>query len=257
MSISGFDSISTTLSTAFTVDWDVKQGSYSGFELNAAPWTQVGMVSGVSNPVSGAPSNATFPQAIYLRGLYGIAMRYVGITARYVTLTALTTMNSDLSLTAGSASLSTAGPFTGTNLNTPRGGVARSTTARTTSRVRPATASSRRVARARWAFRTWPNAPQLGTPLNVTINNLPLSAAIMLTGFSRTNSPFGPLPLDLTPFGAPGCVGYVSPDASLFVFGSGNTANWASRSRTIRASAACRCTTRRSPSIRASTASVA
>jgi PKD repeat protein len=68
--------------------------------------------------------------------------------------------------------------------------------------------------------------PTLGTALAVTVNNLPLSLAIMMTGFSNTASPFGPLPLDLTGFGAPGCQGRVSPDATLFMFGAGNSAVW-------------------------------
>ncbi|MBL8724053.1 MAG: PKD domain-containing protein [Planctomycetes bacterium] len=68
--------------------------------------------------------------------------------------------------------------------------------------------------------------PALGTTMTVTLNNLPQSAALLLTGFSRTASPFGPLPLNLAPYGAPGCTGRVSPDASLFLFGAGNTVTW-------------------------------
>lgn len=69
--------------------------------------------------------------------------------------------------------------------------------------------------------------PTLGSTLNVSINNLPLSAAIMLTGFSRTASAFGPLPLNAAAFGAPGCTLRSSTEISLFVLGTGNTANWA------------------------------
>jgi hypothetical protein len=68
--------------------------------------------------------------------------------------------------------------------------------------------------------------PGLGSTLNVSINNLPLSAAIMLTGFSRTASAFGPLPLNTAAFGAPGCSLRSSTEISLFVLGTGNTANW-------------------------------
>ena len=68
--------------------------------------------------------------------------------------------------------------------------------------------------------------PQLGQPLTVTMNNLPLSSAIMMTGFSRTSSVFGPLPFSLAGLGAAGCSGLVSPDATLFLVGAGNSAAW-------------------------------
>ncbi|MCC7062548.1 MAG: PKD domain-containing protein [Planctomycetes bacterium] len=68
--------------------------------------------------------------------------------------------------------------------------------------------------------------PQLGTSLGVTADHLPASAAIVLTGFSRTTSVFGPLPHNLAPYGAPGCWGMVSSEATQFVFGSNNTASW-------------------------------
>lgn len=70
------------------------------------------------------------------------------------------------------------------------------------------------------------NRPQLGAQLNVNLNNLPQSLAIMMTGFSRTTSLFGALPLSLASFGAPGCFGRVSPDATLFLLGAANAATW-------------------------------
>lgn len=69
--------------------------------------------------------------------------------------------------------------------------------------------------------------PTLGSTLSVTVNNLPLSAAIMLLGFSKTMSGLGALPLDLGSFGAPGCNLRVSADASLLILGTGNQASWA------------------------------
>ncbi|MCC7066580.1 MAG: hypothetical protein IT456_27550, partial [Planctomycetes bacterium] len=68
--------------------------------------------------------------------------------------------------------------------------------------------------------------PVIGTTMNVTLNNLPSSAAILLTGFSNTASVFGPLPLSTTPYGAPGCFARVSTDASRFLFGASNSAVW-------------------------------
>lgn len=70
------------------------------------------------------------------------------------------------------------------------------------------------------------NRPQLGTNLTVNLNNLPMSAAIMMTGFSKTGSVFGPLPLDMAAFGAPGCFARVSSDANLFLIGAANAATW-------------------------------
>lgn len=67
--------------------------------------------------------------------------------------------------------------------------------------------------------------PRLGTLASITFGNLPApSAVIALIGFSNTMSGFGPLPLDLTSFGASGCFARVSADATVFVLGSGGAA---------------------------------
>ncbi|MBM4062829.1 MAG: PKD domain-containing protein [Planctomycetes bacterium] len=226
VNITGLDSISSTVSSPFTVDWYLKLGTYAGFELNPAPWTYVATASGTTNPVANQPSFASFPQPLYLpQGSYGVAMRYITAYPRYVTLPALTTWsNGDLSLTAGSASLSTAGPFTGTNLNSPRGwsgtlyyGTHNVTGSAGYGFFAPGCAGSLGVAH----FSA--NLPQIGSTLNVTVNNLPQSLAIMMVGFSNT----GPLlPYDLTPHGAPGCFVRVSPDVTVLLIGAGNTAVW-------------------------------
>ncbi len=68
--------------------------------------------------------------------------------------------------------------------------------------------------------------PTLGSTLSVTYDNLPLSVVISVLGFSNTVSSFGPLPLDLGAFGAPGCPARVSADSSTLLIGAGNTANY-------------------------------
>jgi len=69
--------------------------------------------------------------------------------------------------------------------------------------------------------------PRLGATSTITFGNLPASSlAIALIGFSNTASSFGPLPIDLVGFGAPGCFGRVSADATRFLLGSSGSASF-------------------------------
>lgn len=68
--------------------------------------------------------------------------------------------------------------------------------------------------------------PILGQTLTVQANNLPQNAGVMLLGFSRTTSVFGPLPLNLAIVGAPGCFGRVSTEGQFLLIGAGNQATF-------------------------------
>jgi len=69
--------------------------------------------------------------------------------------------------------------------------------------------------------------PRIGQTMTVDLVNLPAQVAVMMVGLSNTNSAFGPLPLDLTTFGMPGCLGRVSPDVTVLVTGSPATFSFA------------------------------
>lgn len=59
------------------------------------------------------------------------------------------------------------------------------------------------------------------------IDNLPLNAVVHVLGFGNQTSLLGPLPLELTPYGAPGCNLRVRPDSTIFLLGTQNSALFA------------------------------
>ncbi len=68
--------------------------------------------------------------------------------------------------------------------------------------------------------------PRLGTTAIITFGNLPpASIAIAMLGLSNTTSVFGPLPVDLGAWGAPGCFGRVSTEVTMLMIGSGGSAS--------------------------------
>lgn len=70
--------------------------------------------------------------------------------------------------------------------------------------------------------------PTLGSAFQVVVGNLPLNAAILITGFSNTTALGGAfaLPLNLVVFGFPGCNLLADPVSSIFLVGAGNAASW-------------------------------
>ena len=64
-------------------------------------------------------------------------------------------------------------------------------------------------------------APQIGTTFAISFGNLPApELALVLFGFNNTMSGLGPLPLNLSVIGAPGCFVRVSPDITAFQSGA-------------------------------------
>ncbi|MBL8753685.1 MAG: PKD domain-containing protein [Planctomycetes bacterium] len=230
--ISAFDSISSSVNTAFTVDAYLKQGGYSGNEYVAAPWTLVGTASGTSNAVANQPSFAQFAQALHVpAGSYGVALRYIGIVPRYVTLGALTTIgNGDISLTCGSTAATTVAPFQGTTttINSPRmwSGTLYYGSHNVTGLAGHGFFAQGCAGTAGTSHQTYITRPQLGGTLSIACNNLPFALGVMVVGTSNTISGFGPLPVDLGFIGAPGCPLHVSLDGTDTVVGAGTTATW-------------------------------
>lgn len=65
-----------------------------------------------------------------------------------------------------------------------------------------------------------------GQPYLEQINNLPVNAAIHLFGFGNQTSLLGPLPIELTPYGAPGCNLRINADSAIFLVGAQNAATF-------------------------------
>jgi hypothetical protein len=68
--------------------------------------------------------------------------------------------------------------------------------------------------------------PTLAATMSVNLTNLAQSVVMYWWGFSNTTSPLGPLPIDLTALGAPGCFARVSLDAAVVLVGAGGIATF-------------------------------
>ena len=230
VSICGLDhNMSSAVGTPYTVNVWVTPTTYVGKDTVGAAWRQVGTGSGVSAG-TGIASTTPLASPVYLPlGTYGVAIYYTGASMRYegtntVPPTQNVFSNADLTLTGGIVRTT----LWGGTLFTPRlwNGVIHYDTASIAGTAGYGFFASGCAGSLGVTNLLHSSRPQIGGTLTVNLNNLPLSAAVMITGFSNTTSIFGPLPLDVTPFGAPGCFGHVSTDATLFLFGAANAAAW-------------------------------
>ena len=213
--------------TPITVEIYMTPNSYVGNHLNAAVWdlvatgTGTSVGSGSTNP----PSPITLSNPFYLPvGSHGLFVRIATGGSTQYSSGANTFSNADLTLTTGAtqgtafvSALLTPRTWNGALHYTPGGGVGAgalgfigSGCAGTlpASNIRPT------------------SQPIVGQTMDVTVDNLPQNLAVLLLGGSSTMSPFGPLPLDLTLIGAPGCSGRVSPDTLLTLAGTNNVATF-------------------------------
>jgi PKD repeat protein len=221
---------SVAANSAVLVNVYQKAGTYVGSVDNAAPWRLIGTANGVSRG-GGARTFVQFAPPIYLAaGTHGLAIEQVGASPSYTNLgTAQTYTNSDLSITAGLVQAPPIfGPAATSTQYSPRiwnGAFYYSTSSTTGSAgygyIGEGCAGSLGV-----PGNVAMSQPLVGATTTVEFDNLPTSAAFFLLGFSRTASVFGPLPVDLTPFGAPGCMGRVSADVVMLLVGANNKVQW-------------------------------
>ena len=215
---------------AVTVNVHQKSGTYVGSVENAAVWRLVGTANGVSRS-TGQRTFVQFVPPLYLAaGTHGLAIEQVGASPVYTNLGAAQTYtNADLSITAGLVqSPPIFGPAATSTQFSPRvwnGSFYYSTSSSVGAAgygyIGEGCAGSLGV-----PGNVATSQPLVGTSATVEVDNLPANVAFFLVGFSRTSSLFGPLPVDLTVYGAPGCFGRVAPDATTLLLGANNRATW-------------------------------
>lgn len=210
-----------------SIDVFLTPNTYVGATTTQSLWRQV-----LSVPATGTGSGATAPLVtlplsppLYLpQGRYGVMIRVNGASVQYGSVGNTSYGSPDATVYTGAVQGT---PFSGTLLS-PRywNGALRFSTCAATGDAgyqffQAGCAGSAGVPGNRATTR-----PQLGQTLAVDFTNLPQNATFLMIGFSKTASPFGPLPVDLGAYGAPGCFGRVSPDGVLLLLGSGGTAVW-------------------------------
>jgi len=212
-----------------TVNVHQKAGTYVGSVATASAWRLVATAT-VTSRGTGQRTFVPFSPPLHLAaGVHGLGIEHVGASPSYTNLGTLQTYsNADLSITAGLVQAPPIfGPAATSTQFSPRvwNGAFHYATSGTTGAggygyIGAGCAGSLGV-----PSNTVSSQPLVNSTAVIVIDKLVSNVAFVLFGFSRTSSPFGPLPLDLGAFGAPGCPARVSPDATSLVLGVNNTAS--------------------------------
>lgn len=203
-----------------------KPGTYVGSETDPTEWREVANET-VTAAGPGERTFVSFSTPVFLAsGVHGLAIQQIGSSPSYTNTGQVETFsNSDLTITAG---ITQGDPlFSGTVFD-PRiwnGALYYATNSVTGvggyGYIGAGCAGSLGV-----PTNTVSSQPVVGATMTANVDNVPTNAAVFWLGLSRTTSAFGPLPVDLAPFGAPGCTGYASPDSTLLLLGTGNTVSF-------------------------------
>lgn len=124
ITVTSFD-INTSLAAGSTMSIDVYMtaagGTYVGNTSNAGVWSLMGSGGGTTAGQD-LPSNMNVSDFTINPGTYGMAIRYMGGGPRYTNGNGSNQFysNADLSLNLGAARSTTAGPFSGGSLFSPR-----------------------------------------------------------------------------------------------------------------------------------------
>lgn len=224
----------TTVAVGTPITCDVyltdAAGGYLSNHTNASVWRLVATGSGT---YQGGVFSAPIPVFMALNtklhipsGTYGMAVHLNGTGVAYTTLTAATTYaNADLSITCGNGK---SAPFNTTaNANRAFNGTLHYDLSAPGSFAGYGFFGSGCTNSLGSISSLAPTSlPIVGQTAILTVDNLPLNAAIMAVGFSKTTSSLGSLPLDLTALGAPGCFARVSADSTLVIIGASGSATW-------------------------------
>ena len=195
-------------------------GTAAGKQTNQALWREVANGNGISE-AGNAPTRITLDRPILLLPgrTYGMAVQYLDAQIHYVTPLVPVTSGPDFVFTPIGITTAT-NPFSLTNTTRQFCGGFFYTKASAWP-VGSITTFAQGCAGSLGVPTMQPvgtTRPQLGTTYTINLDNTALGGAVIIYGFSTTSSTFGPLPLDLGFFGAPGCSAFVSPDATTFQF---------------------------------------
>jgi hypothetical protein len=208
-----------------------KLGTYVGSVETAAPWRLVASVVATSRGTGQRTFVPIVPPVHLASGVNGLAVELVGASPSYTNLGVTQTWTfPDVTLTSGLVQAPPIfGPAATSTQYTPRAwngalhfGTTQGNGAAGYGFVGPGCAGSLGV-----PGNVSTTLPVLGGAANIVVDKLPLDLGVLVLGLSRTTSAVGPLPLDLTFLGMPGCPLRVSTEATLTLLGGGNVATLA------------------------------